>query len=163
MHGIRTVLDSGCGGSDWAAAGFDEDRGSSAIEYFSLDRVRRYEPARGVDEREKVDCVVSFDVLEHVFVSDVPTIIRDMLSFASKALLLNIACYPAVAKLPNGENAHVTVRDPLWWKGVFDCISIEFPDTAIHLFCSTRWRKTGAFPVWNAGSWQTSETFVIKQ
>ena len=26
-----------------------------------------------------------------------------------------MACYPAVATLPNGENAHITVQTPEWW------------------------------------------------
>ena len=28
---------------------------------------------------------------------------------------INVACYNAAALLPNGENAHVTVRAPSWW------------------------------------------------
>ncbi len=116
-HSISTVLDYGCGGSDWRSSGFDETSGQSAMEYFKLQDAYRYEPARDIDERQQVDCVVSFDVLEHIFVSDVTCVLRDIFSYASKLIVLNIACYPAAAKLPNGENAHITVRHPLWWKG----------------------------------------------
>ena len=38
-------------------------------------------------------------------------------SYANRLVVLNIACYKATALLPNGKNAHVTVRDPMWWKG----------------------------------------------
>lgn len=157
---VRSLLDYGCGGSDWHAPGFDKDSGKSAADYFALERALRYEPARGIDERATVDCVLSFDVLEHVFVSDVPAVLRDMFSYASRLLLLNIACYPAAARLPNGENAHITVREPAWWKGMVDSIAVEFPATSVCLITSTAWRKSSAFPVWSAGDWQASATFV---
>jgi len=158
--GVRTLLDYGCGGSDWHAAGFDKHSGQSAAEYFGLSEALRYEPARGIDERRRVDCVLSFDVLEHVFVSDVPAVLRDMFSHAGRLLVLNVACYPAAARLPNGENAHVTVRDPQWWKGMLDAVAVEFPETSICLITSTAWRQSSAFPVWSAGGWQASPAFV---
>lgn len=157
---VRSLLDYGCGGSDWQAAGFDKESGKSAAEYFALERALRYEPARGIDERAPVDCVVSFDVLEHIFVSDVPAVLRDMFSYAGRLLLLNIACYPAAARLPNGENAHITVREPAWWKGMVDSIAVEFPATSVCLITSTAWRQSSAFPVWSAAGWQASPTFV---
>jgi hypothetical protein len=160
-HSISTVLDYGCGGSDWRASGFDDVSGHSAIEYFKLQNAYRYEPARDIDERQRVDCVISFDVLEHIFISDVPSVLRDMFSYATKLIVLNVACYPAAAKLPNGENAHITVRHPLWWKGMIDSISIEYPAVSVFLVCSSGWRMSNAFPVWNANSWQESSSFVV--
>lgn len=160
-HAIATVLDYGCGGSDWEARGFDEASGQSAVEYFGLQKAYRYEPARDLDERQPVDCVISFDVLEHVFIADVPTVLRDMFSSARKLLVLNVACYPAAATLPNGENAHITVRPPLWWKGMVDSIAVEYPSVSILLICSTGWQQSKAFPVWRAGRWQESELFAV--
>jgi hypothetical protein len=159
---ISSVLDYGCGGSDWNAPGFDPQSQQSAVEYFQLSNAWRYEPARNIDERRPVDCVISFDVLEHIFIADVPNVLRNMFSYASKLLILNIACYPAAARLPNGENAHITVRDPLWWKGLVDSISVEFPDTRVWLICSTGWRKSSDFEMWSAQDWQNSPTFVIE-
>lgn len=158
--GVRTLLDYGCGGSDWHVPGFDKHSGQSAVDYFGLSAALRYEPARGIDERRRVDCVLSFDVLEHVFVSDVPAVLRDMFSHAGRLLVLNVACYPAAARLPNGENAHVTVREPSWWKGMVDAVAVEFPDTSICLITSTAWRQSTAFPVWSAAGWQASPAFV---
>ena len=134
-YSVSTVLDYGCGGSDWKAPNFD-DSGESAIEYFQLEKLYRYEPARDIDERQVAQCVISFDVLEHIFVSDIPNVLRDMFSYAKDLLVLNVACYPAAAKLPNGENAHITVRDPMWWKGVVDGIAVEYPEVSIWLICS---------------------------
>ncbi|MBN2644187.1 MAG: hypothetical protein JXR59_01790 [Desulfuromonadaceae bacterium] len=158
---IKTALDYGCGGADWRACGFDPASGQSAIDYFHLEQAYRYEPARDLDERRLVDCVISFDVLEHIFIADVPVVLRDMFSYARKLLLLNVACYPAAAKLPNGENAHVTVRDPLWWKGMLDCISVDYPCVGVYLMCSTGWCDSTAYPLWSAEMWQQEATFVI--
>ena len=160
-HSISTVLDYGCGGSDWMAKGFDDTSNKSAVEYFGLQNAYRYEPARDLDERQQVDCVLSFDVLEHVFISDVPSVLRDMFSYASKTIILNAACYSAAAQLPNGENAHITVRPPAWWKGMVDSIAVEFPDISIYLFCSPAWRNSSVFPVWSANMWQESSSFVV--
>ena len=157
---IQSVLDYGCGGSNWNTPNFDAT-GESAIEYFKLERAHHYEPSRDRDERTRVDCVISFDVLEHIFISDVPAILRDMFSYADKLLVLNVACYPAAAKLPNGENAHITVRDPSWWKGMVDSIAVEFPNISVWLICSPGYRQSSAFPIWSGDGWQQSETFVV--
>lgn len=162
QHSISTVLDYGCGGSDWGVSGFDEESNKSAIEYFNLRHAYRYEPARDLDERRPVDCVISFDVLEHIFISDVPSVLRDMFSYASKLIVLNVACYPAAARLPNGENAHITVRPPAWWKGMVDSISVEYPAISVFLICSSGWRNSSAFPAWSANMWQESSTFVVE-
>lgn len=105
--------------------------------------------------------MVSFDVLEHIFVADVPKVLRDIYSCADRLVILNVACYPAAALLPNGENAHITVRQPLWWKGMVDCITPEFPNVTTCLICSTAWRQATGFPQWSGNGWQASETFVI--
>jgi len=160
-YSVRTVLDYGAGGSDWNVSGFDEDTDKSAFEYFGLEQSYRYEPARDIDERTVVDCVVCFDVLEHIFISDVASVLRDIFANASKLIVLNVACYPAAAKLPNGENAHITVRNPVWWKGMLDSVSVEYPDISVYLICSTEWRNSTAFPIWNANMWQQSDLFVI--
>ena len=157
--GVKTVLDYGCGGSNWETVGFDEN-GQSAKEYFQLSSVFRYEPARNIDERRSADGVVCFDVLEHIFIEDLPAVIRDLFSYANKLLVINVACYPAAALLPNGENAHVSVRNPYWWKGMIDLISLEFPDVAVSLLCSTAWRQTSAFKIWKACDWADGEHFV---
>ncbi|HRJ12369.1 MAG TPA: hypothetical protein PKW15_03895, partial [Alphaproteobacteria bacterium] len=149
------------GGSDWQAAGFDPDSGQAAMDYFGLKQLFRYEPARGVDERQLADAVINFDVLEHIFIADLPAIIRDLFCHARKLLIVNVACYHAAAQLPNGENAHITVRPPLWWKGMFDSIAPEFPDVSVMLICSEGWRKSMAFDLFNAGKWHADDKFVI--
>jgi hypothetical protein len=158
-YGVKSLLDFGCGGSDYLEAGFSEDQ--NAKTFFELDEVRLFEPARNIDQRQPSDAVLCFDVLEHIFIADVPRIVRELFSFAGKLLVVNVACYPARALLPNGENAHITVRPPLWWKGIFDAIAIEFPDVSVQLWCSVGWRNAQGYPVFRARDWSDQEGFVV--
>jgi hypothetical protein len=159
QHNIKTVLDYGCGGSDWNACSFENEL--SAAEFFSLDNVHRYEPARKIDERTSVDCVVCFDVLEHIFVSDVANVLRDIFSYTKNLVILNVACYEANALLPNGENAHTTVRNPDWWKGALDLISVEYPSVSVDLICSPNYRLMQAFPTFSDEQRQADSRFCI--
>ena len=158
--GVTSLLDYGCGGSDYDRPGFSED-GRSARQFFGLTRIDRFEPARGLDQRRPADAVVCFDVLEHVFLADLPATVRELFSLAGRLLAVNVACYPARALLPNGENAHVTVRPPLWWKGLFDAIAAEFPTVSVLLLCSTGWHQVQGFPLWSAQDWLDHPDFVI--
>lgn len=158
-NNIKTVLDYGCGGSDWDKSGFS-DTGLNAKQYFNLDKVFKYEPARGINEKNNADCVVCWDVLEHIFITDVSKVLKDIFSYANNVVLLNIACYEASAKLPNKENAHVTVRDPLWWKGFIDCVSMDYPNIKIGLFCSNDYENATFFNIWNSDSWNKIDNYV---
>ncbi len=157
----KSLLDYGSGGSNWNLKGF-HDNGQSAREYFNVETVKKYDPARGLDERSKVDAVICFDVLEHIHILDVCKVIRDLFDHAGKLLVINVACYSAAALLPNGENAHITVRQPLWWKGVVDTISIDYPDVFVYLMCSVGWRNTQSFSIWSSQEWREHPGFEVK-
>jgi len=159
--GVVSILDYGCGGSDWSLENFDES-GLSAKDFYNLKKCLRFEPARAIDERALVDCVINFDVLEHIFVADVPLIIEDIFKYAKKLVIINVACYPAAAKLPNGENAHITVRSPFWWKAQIDNIAIKYPNINVQLLTSIGWRKTQGFPLFKAKDWLESKSFVTE-
>ena len=160
-YDIKTILDYGCGGSDWTSKNFSQNS-ESAQEFYNLDECFRFEPARELDERRQVDCVLNFDVLEHVFIADVEATLNDIFSYAKKLVILNIACYPAAAKLPNGENAHITNRHPYWWKAQVDNFALKFPNVYIQLLTSLEWRKTDAFPLYRGKDWIDSENFVTE-
>ncbi len=159
-YGVKTVLDYGCGGSDWNTSGFDIESNKSAKDFYNIDAIYRYEPARNIDERQPADAVLNFDVLEHIFISDVPSIIRDLFKNTKKLLIVNVACYKAAATLPDGTNAHITVRNQMWWKGMFDAISPEFPNVKVMLICSPAWRKFEGFKVFSDFGRQNQEGFV---
>ena len=162
LHKIKSTLDYGCGGSDWMLEGFEPETNQSAKEYFGLNECYRYEPARDIDERQKVDCVINFDVLEHIFIADVSNVIDEIFSYATKLVVLNIACYPAAALLPNGENAHITVRHALWWKAQVDQIALRYPDISVLLIASPGYLEAEAFPIYKANDWLNGSTFTTK-
>jgi hypothetical protein len=66
------------------------------------------------------DGVICTDVLEHIAEPDLPEILDDIFSFAGKFVLFSVATRLAGKTLPDGRNAHLTVRAPLWWKALIN-------------------------------------------
>lgn len=109
---------------------------SNVRDYLGIERIVCYDPA--VKEHmklpnERFDGVVSSDVLEHCPEEDIPWIIEEMFAMARKFVFANIACYPANKKLPNGENAHCTIRPSAWWNEIIAPIAVRYPDV-VHQF-----------------------------
>lgn len=73
------------------------------------------------------DAVISTDVLEHCPEEDLEWIVDEMFGAASKFLYANAACYPADKQLPNGENAHITIRPLSWWSALFAKVAAAHP------------------------------------
>jgi len=78
-----------------------------------------YDP--GVPAFEKLptgpfDGIYSTDVMEHIPESVIPSIFSWIFANATKFVFLGICTRPAIAVLPNGENAHCTVKSIDWWK-----------------------------------------------
>ena len=157
---IKTVLDYGGGGSDWDAPDFEPKTNQSAKQFFKIERVHSFEPARGLMEKKKSDCVVCVDVLEHIYIEDIPKVIKELFSLSKKLLIVNVACYKAAALLPNGENAHITVRSPDWWKGVFDAISSNYKDVEVVLICSTTFSSGVIFESFKFSDWAFTEGYT---
>ena len=139
--GARTVLDYGCG------KGYQYDLHrvtipgagvwDSVIDYWDIDEVRCYDPcyARYSKLPEgKFDGVISTDVLEHCCEDDMPWIVAEMFAFAGRFVFASVACYPAKTTLPNGENAHATVRPLAWWQQIFADAAGPHPQVAYKLF-----------------------------
>ena len=157
---IKTVLDYGGGGSDWDAPNFDPKTNQSAKEFFQIQKVDKFEPARGLMEKKKADCVVCMDVLEHIFIEDIPKVVAELFSLSKKLLIVNVACYKAAALLPNGENAHITVRSPDWWKGVFDTISSNYENIEVVLICSNTFTSGVIFESFKFHDWASTKGFT---
>ena len=158
---IKTILDYGGGGSDWDTPGFDPKTGFSAKKFFQLKKVTNFEPARDMMHKEVSDCVVCMDVLEHIFLTDIPYLIHDLFSLARKLVVINVACYKAAACLPNGENAHITIRSPEWWKGVIDIISMDYAEVEVILICSNSYNTGIYYESFKSKDWDQSKEFAI--
>lgn len=141
-HNARSILDYGAGKASWYADDVlvqDEDSGiihHGVASYWGGVRITLFEPALGgALAEESHDGVICLDVLEHCFIGDLPWIIADLFRRANRFVFANVACYPASAHLPTGENAHITIRPPAWWNGMFNAIAHNYPHVDWRLCC----------------------------
>ena len=141
----KNGLDYGSGGSNLNETKLAN--GVKFIDYIGLQKIQSFEPARNKKKKYKCDIVLCFDVLEHVFINDVPWVLNDLFKYATKCIVINVACYNAAALLPNGENAHITVRPPSWWLGQIECISSIHPDIYWALFTSESYNNSKFYGV----------------
>jgi hypothetical protein len=130
----RTVLDYGSGkGGQYVPRPLTDQKGKryASIAEFWGASVTCYDPAYSplsALPTGRFDGVISTDVLEHCPEDDMPWIVAEMFEFATKFLFVNIACYPAAKRLPNGENAHCTIKPPAWWEALFRKIGKARPN-----------------------------------
>lgn len=136
-QGARTLLDYGSGKGVLHRArplklpGGEEAESLAA--WWGLERTVCYDPAyppHAARPNETFDLVVCTDVLEHCPEEDLGWILGEIFGFARHAVYLCIACYPARKTLPNGENAHVTVRPPEWWQARLEAAAARRPGVA---------------------------------
>jgi hypothetical protein len=124
--GAATILDYGCGKGTLylphalaieGAGTFD-----GVVDYWNVDSVACYDPGYAPFStlpKEQFDGVVCTDVMEHCPEEDLPWIVAELFSYARRFVYVNVACFPAEKTLPNGENAHCTVRPPEWWAKLY--------------------------------------------
>ena len=140
----RTLLDYGSGkGESYEQKDIQigETVAPSLQEYWGLESIRCYDPGyQPFTElpQEQFDAVISTDVLEHITEPDLPWILDEMFGFARRFVFANIACYPAKKNLPNGQNAHCTVRSPDWWRGMIHAVAMRHTGVSYQFSMATR-------------------------
>jgi hypothetical protein len=94
----------------------------SLRDYWDID-VDLYDPCfeenSNLNENKYYDLVICVDVLEHIPTNDIDWVLEKLLTKTKKYLFINIACFPAIALLPNGKNAHINIQPPKWWHEKF--------------------------------------------
>lgn len=113
--GALSVLDYGCG------------RGSLAIELRARHwTVREYDPAvDGKDERPLfADLVVCTDVLEHIEPDRLSAVLTHLRQLARKGIFLVVSTRPSNKTLPDGRNAHLIVKDGVWWRAQVEALGM---------------------------------------
>lgn len=105
---VKVVLDYGCGQGTLRPKLLNQ---CPTIE------VREYDPAiAGKDDRPtSAELVVCIDVLEHIEPDKLDSVLKDLYELSEKAAFFVIATRPAIAKLPDGRNAHLIVESPDYW------------------------------------------------
>jgi hypothetical protein len=125
--GAKALLDYGSGkGKQYLPAGIMENgvvRWNSMQEYWGVASIRCYDPGyppQSALPEGRFDGVVCTDVLEHCPEDDMPWIVGELFGYARLFVFANVACYPAMKTLPNGENAHCTIRPVEYWRELFE-------------------------------------------
>lgn len=109
--GAETVLDYGCG------------RGTLRIGLGNPKWCREYDPAipgKDVLPQEQSDLVVCTDVLEHVEPERLTNVLDYLWQTAKKGLFVVISLRPSEKTLADGRNAHLLIRDAIWWRAHFE-------------------------------------------
>lgn len=106
---IKSFLDYGCGKSNLA----EIFKSKKNILTFKYDPA--IEEFSQLDKSIKVDLIANCDVMEHIPEIEIDNVIND-LSKISNNVFFNIYLKEAKTFLPNGENAHCTIKPIHWWK-----------------------------------------------
>jgi hypothetical protein len=148
--GARTLLDYGCGkGLQYELVGFDAPglgRIDSVVDYWDVDEIACYDPCHGPFSALPAgpfDGVLTTDVLEHCGEEDLRWIVGEMFGYARRFVFAAVASYPAKTHLPNGENAHVTIRPAEWWKALFTEVAQAHPGVVWSVFVDTTGLRSG--------------------
>jgi len=119
-------------------------------EYWDLDLCTLYDPAYKEHANlpsGKFDAVICTDVLEQIPEADLGWVIKEILSKANKMVFLNVACFPALKKLKDGSNAHVSIFSTEEWIQFVAMTSIQFKNLKIYLFADNIDKEDGEFTV----------------
>ncbi len=104
----QSILDYGCG----------QSRFLDCLELGYSFKKFRYDPAIPPYSKpltQQVDLLVNIDVLEHIEEANLDNVLADMRRITRNAIII-IDTKPAKHTLPDGRNAHVTLRPHNWWR-----------------------------------------------
>lgn len=106
-NGYKTVLDYGAGKGKLAQLLAEDGL-----------VVQEYDPAiEGKDgDPYPAELVICTDVLEHIEPPHINAVLRHLCEMTQKRLFVTIFCAPAGKCLPDGRNAHLLVKPPVWWR-----------------------------------------------
>lgn len=108
---IKKAIDFGCG------KGVTADK----LSEMNIAKITKYDPAipsYNTIPKAKFDCLLNTDVMEHIPEAEIPGMLDQFKKLAPTAVII-----PHLGKahlmLPNGENAHCTIKSPDEWNEIF--------------------------------------------
>ncbi len=153
--GARSILDYGSGkGLQYRPQPLRIDGEpqiwDTVADYWNVDYVACYDPSYppfSAVPTGEFDGVICTDVLEHCPEEDLPWILDELFGFATRFVFAGIAGFPALKQLPDGQNAHCTVRSLAWWQALFEAHAAHAPGVVWHLRYFRREGAENASPV----------------
>ena len=138
----ESLLDYGCGKAKFYNEKFNTNKlsYSSLRDYWNL-KIYLYDPCFDKYNKfseTKADITICIDVLEHIPETDVDWVLKEILSLTNKIIFVNIACFPAMALLPNGQNSHINIKTSEWWQIKLIKLAEEFKELKILALCDER-------------------------
>lgn len=109
---IKSVLDFGCGKANL----YDKFHLKTV---WGVNEIYLYDPGipeRNTPPKKKYDLTLCIDVMEHIPEEDIDSTLKFLVEHTNRAMFFSISTRPAGKKLPNGKNAHVTIKDKNWWR-----------------------------------------------
>ena len=76
--------------------------------------------------------------IKHCPEQDIPWIIEEIFSYATRFVFANVVCYPARKRLPTGENAHCTIKPVEWWGTLIEGIAERRPSVVWEVWIQSR-------------------------
>ena len=126
----KTILDYGCGQS-------------KLIDKLPAKRRYRYDPAIEKYAQlpmKPVDLIICIDVLEHIPKKEIKNTLLGIKAICPK-VIFDIGIKPAKHVLPNGKNAHCTVKPINWWmtkiKKIFRKVTFVKNIRGVKFLCKT--------------------------
>ena len=116
-------------------------------------RVRCYDPGVAAFSdmgEDRMDGVISTDVVEHLAPFDVSWVLDEMFERAEKFVFVVAACYPAIKTLPDGRNAHTTIQSGEWWRDQMVIVGHRHPNIRWLVGCDMK-NVTGKQTVFFSG------------
>ena len=156
----ESLLDYGCGKGTLYTQNYRSVTDAPEIdrplqELWEIDKLTLFDPAYPKHDKlpvkEVYDAVICTDVLEHIPTDDLEWVIREVFSFSSNLVFLNVACMEALKKLKDGRNAHVSLFTSDEWLQFIAYITEDFPWLTVYVFAdefnSERLLETKGFKI----------------
>ncbi len=135
----KTLIDYGCGKAFLynSKITISNQTFINIQEYWGIEDVFLYDPAvekYSIEPVEKVDGVISTDVIEHIPEEDVIVFIDNLFKLANKFVFLAIATTPASKYFDDGKNIHLCIKTQKEWEIIFSKFKKNYPNIDQYIF-----------------------------
>ena len=133
----KSILDYGCGKAKYYnnQIQLEDKKYRGVVDYWGIKEVKLFDP--GIEEYEmypikNYDGVICTDVLEHIGIEDLDSVVNDIFSFSNKFVFFVISTVLDKKILNDGRNVHQTVKSEEWWKYFFT----KFKSSFVNIDCT---------------------------